>query len=790
MTSPPQRSSRWLDGLGRFALRHLDLEVAILVTLTGLVVFLFSGLESSRRAGFVFLQSIEESSLDLRFETRGVRLHDNRIVIVGIDEKTLQQVGSFPLPRKAYAKLVNELNAGGARVIAFDATFPVPESNSATEALDKLRTDVTSIAPPAVLTQINELEAASDQDARFASAMKNGGNVVLGHIFLDQQRAQSANAKVSEDYLNIIWAHAFPQVSPVGFKLKEGEKANIDWAWEKVGTVAQGVEANIAKLADAAASYGFIDIHPDSDDTLRHGLLVVRYKEQDFYPSLAIEVVRLYEKIPDQQVVAYISPNGLDHIELGSHIVNHVLDGSTLINYTGPYRTYSQYSMWDVMSGALPPNTFRDKIVLVGATAVGIGDIRTTPFQGQNTLYMGVEVHANIIDNLLHSQEKGRGFLQRGPHEEMIDIGFILLFGVVFGFLFSRITPLYSTILVIVTLLAFGWFVYFSFASKGQWLSFVIPAATLAANYVGITSVRMVREESEKRKVRKTFSQYLAPGVIELMEKDPEKYLSMGGEMKELTILFSDIRGFTTISEKLTPNELVQLLNEYFGQMTEILFATNGTLDKFIGDAIMAFWGSPVPQEDHAFLSCSCALQMVSGLAELNQKLQRAGRPPIGIGIGLNTGLVNVGNMGSERRRSWTVMGDNVNLASRLEGITKEYHVQLIISEATYRHVASQFVCRELDKIRVKGKTLPVNIYELMDVEDNRALHQSLLNGFDGAMHEYRQQNWNRAAELFAELLAQFPDDGPTQIFLERAIEFSENAPEGEWDGVYVMKTK
>jgi len=219
MTSPPQRSSRWLDGLGRFALRHLDLEVAILVTLTGLVVFLFSGLESSRRAGFVFLQSIEESSLDLRFETRGVRLHDNRIVIVGIDEKTLQQVGSFPLPRKAYAKLVNELNAGGARVIAFDATFPVPESNSATEALDKLRTDVTSIAPPAVLTQINELEAASDQDARFASAMKNGGNVVLGHIFLDQQRAQSANAKVSEDYLNIIWAHAFPQVSPVGFKL-------------------------------------------------------------------------------------------------------------------------------------------------------------------------------------------------------------------------------------------------------------------------------------------------------------------------------------------------------------------------------------------------------------------------------------------------------------------------------------------------------------------------------------------------------------------------------------------
>jgi adenylate cyclase len=789
MKSSSPQASRRIDWLGRFALRHLDLEMAALVTLAGLALFLFSGLESSAQSGFVFLQSIEESSLDLRFEMRGARLHDNHIVIVGIDEKTLQQIGSFPLPRKAYAKLVNELNAGGARVIAFDATFPVPESNSAVEALNKLRSDVASTAPPAVLTQINELEAASDQDALFASAMKNGGNVVLGHIFLNQQRAQSANAKVSEECLNVIWAHAFPQVVPVGFK--KGEKADLDYAWIKGGgTVAQGVEANIFKLADAAASYGFININPDSDDTLRHGQLMIHYKDQDFYPSLAGQVVRLYEKIPDQQVVAYMSPDGLDHIELGSHIVNHVRNGTALINYTGPYRTYSQYSMWDVMSGTLAPDTFRDKIVLVGATAIGIGDIRTTPFQSAGTPYMGVEVHANIIDNLLHSQEKGRGFLQRGAREEMIDLGFILLFGVVFGFLFSRITPLYSTVLVIVALLAFGWFVYFMFANKGQWLSFVIPAATLAANYAGITSVRMVREESEKRKVRKTFSQYLAPGVIDLMEKDPEKYLGMGGEMKELTILFSDIRGFTTISEKLTPNELVQLLNEYFGQMTEILFATNGTLDKFIGDAIMAFWGSPVPQEDHAFLSCSCALQMVSGLAQLNQKLQLAGRPPIGIGIGLNTGLVNVGNMGSERRRSWTVMGDNVNLASRLEGITKEYHVQLIISEATYRHVSSQFVCRELDKIRVKGKTLPVNIYELMDVEDNRSLHQPLLEAFDRAMQEYRKQNWEQASELFAQVLSRFPEDGPTQVFLERAVEFSENAPEGEWDGVYVMKTK
>ena len=403
---------------------------------------------------------------------------------------------------------------------------------------------------------------------------------------------------------------------------------------------------------------------------------------------------------------------------------------------------------------------------------------------------MGVEVHANIIDNLLHSAEQGRGFLKRGYDEEMVDLAFIILFGLVFGFLFSRVSPLYSTITVVVTLTAYAWFVYFSFVHKGQWLSFVIPAGTLAANYAAITSLRMISEERAKRNIRKSFSQYLSPGVIELIERDPEKYIRPGGESKELTVLFSDIRGFTTISEGLTPDQLVQLLNEYLGQMTEIVFAADGTLDKYIGDAIMAFWGSPYPQEDHAVRSCTCALRMSRGLATLNAKWHAAGRPPISIGIGLNTGMVNVGNMGSARRLSWTVMGDNVNLASRLEGITKQYHVQIVISEATYRQVSSQFVCRELDKIRVKGKTLPVNIYELMDVAAEKTKYEKLLEQFDGAMAAYRSQNWREAAAQFTEVLLKFPDDGPSQVFLERAMEFSESAPEGEWDGVYVMKTK
>jgi adenylate cyclase len=204
----------------------------------------------------------------------------------------------------------------------------------------------------------------------------------------------------------------------------------------------------------------------------------------------------------------------------------------------------------------------------------------------------------------------------------------------------------------------------------------------------------------------------------------------------------------------------------------------------------MAFWGSPYPQHDHAFRSCTCALQMVHGLEKLNVKWSREGRPPIAVGIGLNTGPVNVGNMGSDRRLAWTVMGDNVNLASRLEGITKLYHSKLVISEATYRQVSTQFVCRELDKIKVKGKNQPVNIYELMDVIAEKSKYETLLTQFDHAMAAYRNQDWQEASDRFAEVLTSYPDDGPTQAFLERAVEFMEEAPEDGWDGVYVMKTK
>ena len=772
----------------RWFARHAHAAIACGATAVGLALFGYSGIGANQRAGFVFLQDIEQRSLDLRFALRGKREVDPRIVIVGIDEKTLQKIGSYPLPRSSYAVLVRQLQAAGARVVAFDVTFPTAASNESLAVLTRLRREVDGKASPELQKKIEQLQQKSDVDAEFATALKDAGNVVLGHLFLYGERAKSSDPKLAEAYFNIVWAKSFPQV----LKANSGKQDfDLGQAWSQGGgSTAAGVEANLPRFAEAAASYGFFNIEPDADGTLRRALFVTRYQDQDFFPSLDLQVLRQYEDIPDQQIAAYISANGLERIQFGGHDLRPFQNGTALINYAGPFHSYPHYSMVDVLDGTLPAGTFRDKIVFVGGTALGIGDMRNTPFRSDGGSYMGVEVHANILDNLLHSGEPHRTFLIRGFREEMADAGLIILFGAVLGFWLGRLRPLVATLTTAAVLAVFFWFVYFAFVHWGRWYSLVIPAITLVGSYASITSFRVIFEEREKRKIRKTFSQYLSPGVIALIEKDPQKYIRPGGEIKELTVMFSDIRDFTTLSEGLTPDELVHLLNEYLGAMTDILFYHLGTLDKYIGDAIMAFWGSPYPQEDHAYRACCCALEMTARLKELNRNWATQDRRAISIGIGVNTGPVNVGNMGSDKRLAWTVMGDNVNLASRLEGMTKQYRTRIIINENTYAQVSHQFVARELDKIRVKGKLQPVTIYELLALKSEEHAFEPLLARFNEALECYRTQNWPEAAGKFGELLAVYPDDGPTQVLLQRCLEFLEKAPDPDWDGVYVMKSK
>jgi adenylate cyclase len=444
--------------------------------------------------------------------------------------------------------------------------------------------------------------------------------------------------------------------------------------------------------------------------------------------------------------------------------------------------------MADVLDGTVAKEKFQDKIVIVGATAVGIGDMRITPFQSLD--YMGVELHANVIDNLLNNDVRGRGFLKRGFTQEMIDIAFIVLFGLGMGVVFARFKPLYSTFSLIAVLALFVVLVYAAFAQFGMWLYLVIPVGTMVVNYGAITSFRMATEEREKRRVRKTFERYVSPGVIRLIEKNPKQYFKTGGESKQLTILFSDIRDFTHMSEGMTPDELVAFLNEYLGAMTDIVFQRWGTLDKYIGDALMAFWGSPFPQEDHAVRACSAALEMMARLQELNLKWEMEGKRNFQIGIGINTDTVSVGNMGSSRRFAWTVMGDGVNLASRLEGQSKVYHSGIIIGENTYRQVKEHFVCRDLDLIQVKGKLKPVKIYELMAWAKDSSHYTDLLSRWDRAHQAYSLQQWDSAVTLLEELLGRYPEDGPAHTLLKRSYQKRGMKPDPEWNGVFVATEK
>jgi adenylate cyclase len=765
---------------------RVDFAIAVVVTVLGLLLFR-QFIQPNPNALVSFLKNVEQRSLDARFALRGQRPHDDHIVIVGMDEKTLRQVGAWPIPRDAYAKLVTQLKADGARVVAFDVTFPTPEKNSAVDALKRLQAQVEGKASPEVIEQIRAIERSSDNDAKLAESMKRADNVVLGHVFLGAERAVEMDPKAADDYYQVAWGKSFPQVNAVGYKA--GGTVNTGEAFARNGGfVFQGMEPNIRLLAESAKSFGFFNAVPDSDGTVRRALLVARYQEQDWFPSLALQSLREYDNIQDQDVSMWVAPDGLERIKVGRYDMRVPPDGTMLLNYAGPYHTYGHYSMADVLAGKVPAGTFKDKIVFVGATAVGIGDMRITPYHEAD--YMGVEIHANELDNFLHFDERGRGFLVRGLNQEMYDIAFLLFFGLVMGYAFSYLKPLTSTMAAVTALGLFGVFVQYEFVRSGIWLSFVLPAGTLVLNYAAITSYRMIFEEREKRKLRRTFENYVAPGVIRLILDDPGKYLRAGGEIKELTIMFSDIRGFTTISEGLTPDELVLLLNEYLGEMTAIMFDHWGTLDKYIGDAIMGFWGSPFPQPDHALRACAAALRMGVRLSDLNEKWAAEGKKTLKTGIGLNTGPVNVGNMGSDKRFAWTVMGDHVNLSSRLEGMTKEYGVRVLISEFTYEQVKDVFVTRELDRIKVKGKTQPVSIYELMGFLEDQDQYVEVINLFASALDAYRRKDWPEATEKFEEILVSYPGDGPSTTMLHRCHQFAIEAPEPGWDGVYEMKTK
>jgi len=457
----------------------------------------------------------------------------------------------------------------------------------------------------------------------------------------------------------------------------------------------------LLRFSAYAKALAHINMNPDIDGTLRWEMLAVEYQD-DYYAPIGLQAARLYRDVPLEKMALDFAGS----VQLGETTIPTDEFGRMLINYRGPNRTFPMYSISDLLDRNLPAGTFKDKIVLLGATAIGIYDLRVTPYSPNMA---GIEKHASVVDNILKGD-----FLRRAPD---LDIPLIFIFTLLLGILIPRLGARSGAAVFIVLFAVFSGFVYYLFIAKGIWFSWIYPASALFFGYTSQTAYRFFTEERRARDIRKMFSSYVSKRIVDELIRDPNK-AKLGGDRKEITVLFSDIRGFTNFSEKHEPEDVVSLLNEYLGAMTNIVFEHDGTLDKFVGDAIMALWGAPVGQPDHAERACRCSLVMIKKLKELQAKWTAEGKYAIDIGIGINTGDMVVGNMGAEgKKMDYTVIGDNVNLGARLEGLTRKYNNHIIISEFTYEKVKNIVKVNELGSVTVKGKEKPVVIYDLVGLQ-------------------------------------------------------------------------
>ncbi|MBN1615448.1 MAG: CHASE2 domain-containing protein [Deltaproteobacteria bacterium] len=736
------------------------LKITVFVILIALILFFMD---------IPFIRFMELRALDLRMVSRGKVAPGGETVIVTIDEKSLKELGRWPWPRTTMARLLDKLKAYGAKAVGFDVVFAEPDENASLKTIAEITREARQmgIQDRRLSALIERKRALADTDAALARSIRNAQNVTLGYFFHTSQRdithlSQEDIELQAESIANSRYQFVQSKTTP--------DDSLLIHAYAAV--------TNLLPLTDAAENSGYFNAFPDSDGSIRWSPLVIKFGE-NYYSSLSLSLLLQYLNWPALSL--RLADFGAEGVNLDRLFIPTDEYGRMLVNYLGPAETFPHYSVCDVLNDRLAPEKFRDKIVIVGATATGIYDLRVTPF---SAVFPGVEIHATVIDNILH-----KNFLKHSAWTTFLDVCSIILFGLIMGIAVSRIRAVQGMLLALALLVAFGIVNAAVFSRFNTWLNMVFPVLTMVAVYLGITIYRYVTEEREKKKIRGAFQYYLTASVINEMLKDPSK-LKLGGDKKDLSVLFSDIRGFTTVSERLTPEELVHLLNEYLTAMTDLVFKYDGLLDKYMGDAIMAVFGAPLDQPDHAMRACRTALDMMEELHVLQKKWSAEGKPPLDIGIGINTGEMVVGNMGSLMRFDYTVMGDSVNLGSRLEGINKEYGTNIVISEFTQAVVKDSLFCRELDSVRVKGKKLPVRIYELLG---DRAMSQDkveFVSYFEEGLSMYKRGLWDEAIILFRKVLELKPGDPPSALYIKRCEMLKENPPEGEWDGVFTMTTK
>jgi len=718
-----------------------------------------------------FLDIIELKTVDLRFKSRGSIETGSNIVLAVIDEKSVAKEGKWIWPRSKIADLVNKLSEKGAGVIAFDIGFFEPDAKRVVQVINSIQSEAKhiDIHDKSFEQYLENLKSKSDNDKLLADAISGSkAKVVLGYFFhMNPEEAGHPDKKTIRIHKKNIRGSKYKFV-----RYSSGNAYNAPLI------EANMPQSNIKAISKATKYSGYFNMIPDPDGVVRWMPAVLRFNDNLYAPLSLITAGAYLDKPLSFKMAEY----GVEKLQLGKTAIPTDALGRVLINYRGGEKTFPHLPVTDILKGDIPENALKDKIVFVGATALGIYDLRVTPF---DNIFPGLEIHANFVDSILSND-----FLFYPAWAPLFDIIAIIVAGLLIGIVLPLTGVITGALSALTLFTGYILLCQYMFSVKGYILNLVYPLLIMILVYVSITAYKYLVEAKQKRFVKDAFSTYLAPSVVKQLIDSPEK-LVLGGEQRVITAFFSDVQGFTSISESLTPHELVELLNEFLTEMTDIILNNEGTVDKFEGDAIIAFFGAPNYLDNQAEVACKSCIEMQKRLAELRTKWKALNKPELKMRIGLCTGPAVVGNMGSKNRMDYTMMGDTVNTAARLEGVNKIYGIYTLISETTYRESGNKTMAREIDSINVVGKKEPVTIYQLLGYpEDIDERMNKTIKNYSNGLYAYRNQDWEKAGSFFKAALELTPEDGPSKVMLLRCDGYKSHPPPIEWDGSFTMKTK
>jgi adenylate cyclase len=714
--------------MNRLKLSVIALSTALLI-IAGTLTLYF---KESR-----FLQTIDAKLIDSAFWYRGAVPADERIVIVDIDERSLQALGQWPWSRNKIARLIQNLSDAGAAIIGLDMVFAEKDNSSPIRIAKEANLSISDLP---------------DYDMILAQTFASTPTIA-GFTFDFQKRISNPP----------------PPSSVIYVEHNRGEKNML--------LEAEGIITNIPVLQDSAYSSGSFNTVPDSDGIIRYVPLLIAY-EDSIYPALSFEMIRAL--LGEKRVDILYDDNGITQINLGEIEIPVNANGKLFINYRGPQKSYRYLSAVDIYNNSFDKDAVSDKIILLGTSAAGLLDLRATPFE---SVYPGVEVHANLIDNVINDE-----MVAASASLDLLLTPLAVLLSVLFIALVMLLAPPLTAFgLIVGWFMAEGAFYYQMLFYKHQLLNMAAPFIATLASLVAFTLLKVYFENRQKEMIHSKFAKKVSPQVAaQLLKSDKDLFSTT---QTEITIFFSDIRNFTTISESFDdPKLLIDYLNTYMSPMSRIIIEHQGTIDKYIGDAIMAYWNAPLPLEAHADEAVSAAIEQIEALKSLNQTLQKKELPPIDIGIGIHTGIATVGEMGSEGRSDYTVIGDTINLGSRIEGLCKTYGAKILISQSTRAQLQKRYKIREVDIVQVKGKNRAVTIYEVLGFGAFDGEEADIYKQYMHARRLYKEARFKEAYTLFTQLHRNTPHR-LYALYIERCEAYRHKSIK-EFDGVHRFTTK